>query len=162
MNCENDGIKAYPSLCFIVNPASHSGKGMKLWKQAEHILKEKNIPYEVFLSQKRGDIAAYARLLTESLKEDSERTLVMLGGDGTVNEALQGIQNFERVRLGVYSDRFQQRSGAGYGNQHGCGDCAWEHFKRYEGAPDGSGLCFLEGKRSRTKAIFPGELRDRI
>lgn len=100
MNSANEGIKTYPSLCFIVNPASHSGKGMKLWKQAEHILKEKNIPYEVFLSQKRGDIAAYARLLTESLKEDGERTLVMLGGDGTVNEALQGIQNFERVRLG--------------------------------------------------------------
>lgn len=100
MNCENETARAYPSLCFIVNPASHSGKGMKLWKQAEHILKERDVSYEVFLSQRRGDIAAYAKLLTESLKEGEERTLVMLGGDGTVNEALQGIQDFERVRLG--------------------------------------------------------------
>lgn len=100
MNCENEMIQTYPSLCFIVNPASHSGKGMKLWKRVEHILKEQSVSYEGFLSQKRGDIAAFAKLLTESLKEGEERTLVMLGGDGTVNEALQGIQNFEQVRLG--------------------------------------------------------------
>lgn len=100
MNGDGEMARAYPSLCFIVNPASHSGKGMKLWKRAEHILKERNVSYEAFLSQKRGDIADFAKLLTASLEEGEERTLVMLGGDGTVNEALQGIQNWERVRLG--------------------------------------------------------------
>lgn len=100
MNCEKEATPVYASLCFIVNPASHSGKGLKLWKQAEHILKEQGVSYESFLSRRKGDIAAFARMLTGSLKEGEERTLVMLGGDGTVNEALQGIQDFEQVLLG--------------------------------------------------------------
>lgn len=99
MNCGNELTQEYPSLYFIVNPASHSGKGMSLWKQAEHILRERNVSYEVFLSQKRGDVASFAKMLTES-PQGKDRTLVVLGGDGTVNEALQGVQNFECVRLG--------------------------------------------------------------
>ena len=31
---------------FIVNPASSSGKGMRLWEQAEAILREREIEYE--------------------------------------------------------------------------------------------------------------------
>lgn len=100
MNCAKEATSGHSSLCFIVNPASHSGKGLKLWKQTEHILKEQNVSYESFLSQKKGDIAAFAKMLTESLQEGEERTLVMLGGDGTFNEALQGIRDFEKVRLG--------------------------------------------------------------
>ncbi len=87
-------------LVFIVNPAAHSGKGRKLWEQAEHILKERGVSYEGFLSEKKGDIAVIAERLTASLGTGEERTLILLGGDGTVNEALQGIRDFDRVLLG--------------------------------------------------------------
>lgn len=87
-------------LFFIVNPASHSGKGMELWKRTEDILKQRQVSYEAFLSQKRGDIAEIAGCLTSGPEAGEERTLVILGGDGSVNEALQGIRNFEQVRLG--------------------------------------------------------------
>lgn len=100
MDCGHGAADGHSSLCFLVNPASHSGKGMNLWRQAEHILKGRGASYEAFLSRQRGDIEAFARMLTEALDERTERTIVILGGDGTVNEALQGIQNFEQVRLG--------------------------------------------------------------
>ena len=87
-------------LAFIVNPAAHSGKGKKLWEQAEHILNGRGVSYEGFLSGKKGDIEAIAKRLTDGLSDGEERTIVLLGGDGTVNEALQGIRDFDRVRLG--------------------------------------------------------------
>ncbi len=100
MNDKEETAVGRNTLFFIVNPASHSGKGMSLWKKTEAILKAKNVPYKVYLSEKRGDIAILTRRLTASLKEGEERTLVMLGGDGTVNEGLQGIRNFAQIRLG--------------------------------------------------------------
>ncbi|MBR2950260.1 MAG: YegS/Rv2252/BmrU family lipid kinase [Lachnospiraceae bacterium] len=84
---------------FIVNPASHSGMGMQLWKQAEAVLQEKKVPYQVFFSEKSGDITLLAKRLTSGLKDGEERSLVVLGGDGTVNEAVNGIADFEKVRF---------------------------------------------------------------
>lgn len=100
MKCEGEGAGRENPLYFIVNPAAHSGAGMKIWKRAESILKAEGISYEVRFSQRRGDMAAFARQLTSSLQEGEERTLVVLGGDGSVNETLQGIEHFEQVRLG--------------------------------------------------------------
>ena len=87
-------------LFFVVNPASHSGKGMKLWKRVKGLLSDQGISHEVRFSKKQGDIARIVRTLTSSLPKGQERTLVILGGDGTVNEALQGLVHPERVRLG--------------------------------------------------------------
>lgn len=100
MNDDRKAAGRNISLYFIVNPASHSGKGLELWNRAETVLKQRQICYEAFLSQKRGDIAEAAERLTSALEAEEERTLVILGGDGSVNEALQGIRNFEQVRLG--------------------------------------------------------------
>lgn len=94
------GMCAEPELFFIINPASHSGKGLRLWQKAEALLRSQGIVYEAFFSERRGDIARIARQLTVSLQDGGERTIVILGGDGSVNEALQGLENFERVRLG--------------------------------------------------------------
>ena len=35
-----------------------------------------------------------------NVSEGAERFLIVLGGDGTLNEAIQGMQHFEQVRLG--------------------------------------------------------------
>lgn len=99
MHCVNQAAGGEALLHFMVNPASHSGRGMHLWKQIEQILLEKGTAYEVHFSQKAGDMGEIARKLTENLTEGQECSLVVLGGDGTVNEALQGICNFERVRF---------------------------------------------------------------
>lgn len=86
-------------LHFMVNPVSHSGHGMRLWETVEKTLQEKQVAYQVHFSQKVGDMAEIARTLTQDLEEGQECSLVVLGGDGTVNEAIQGICNFERVRF---------------------------------------------------------------
>ena len=85
---------------FVVNPASHSGKGKQLWDRVEEILKAQKTAYEAYFSTKSGEIAQIVRHILTVLYPEGPVMLVILGGDGTVNEALQGIVDFERVRVG--------------------------------------------------------------
>lgn len=85
---------------FLVNPASRSGQGQKYWEQLKPVLDEKKISYEVHFSKKTGDITRLAEKFTSGLKEQNREVhIVALGGDGTANEAVQGILDFERTRF---------------------------------------------------------------
>ncbi len=87
----------------IINPASRSGKGARLWADIEPMLKEKNIPYQSHFSKETGHVSELVRKLSSSvLKEGSAETLklIVLGGDGTINEALQGVTDFDRTQIG--------------------------------------------------------------
>lgn len=84
----------------IINPASRSWKGLRIWKkQIEPLLQSKAIPYRSYFSEKAGDVA---KLAADILASDGTRplTLIILGGDGTINEALQGISDTEGIILG--------------------------------------------------------------
>lgn len=75
----------------IVNPASKSGRGAKIWALLEPVLQEKNIPYKVFFSKESGHVIKIVSSLTCNLtaSDDAEvLKLIVLGGDGTLNEVL--------------------------------------------------------------------------
>ena len=77
---------------FIVNPASRSGKGQKLWdKTIEPALKKRGIKYKVHFSKKPGDLTRLAKELTSDSTAKEPAHIVVVGGDGTVNETLQGM-----------------------------------------------------------------------
>ncbi len=83
----------------IINPASRSGKGLKLWKEVvEPALHKEGVTYRSYFSREAGDVANLARMITEKTSEC--QNLIILGGDGTVNEALQGIEDPSRVTIG--------------------------------------------------------------
>lgn len=85
---------------FIINPVSCSGRGKKYWQLLEQHLKEKNIDYCYYLSDHPGHVTEIVREITSSLKDEAEDVhLVVLGGDGTVNEAIAGICNFKKTKL---------------------------------------------------------------
>lgn len=84
----------------IVNPASRSGKGHKIWKeQVEPALNRGGVAFRSHFSQKAGDVAKIAADILASAETFPLR-LIILGGDGTVNEALQGIPDPSQVILG--------------------------------------------------------------
>ena len=85
---------------FIVNPVSRSGKGLKLWQQQiEPELKTQNIEYSVEFSKERGDATNIVAKISSAAKNESNCIIVILGGDGTVNDAVQGIKDFENTTL---------------------------------------------------------------
>jgi len=86
---------------FIVNPASRSGQGAKYWKIVKEYLDTHQLAYEAHISNHCGHVAELMKELTMNLSDDSDSiTVIILGGDGTVNEALQGIMRFDKLFLG--------------------------------------------------------------
>ena len=81
----------------ILNPAGASGKTEKLWGKYERLFKKSGNEYTLHKSTKEKGIGDIVRELTSS---GVERRLVVIGGDGTLNEALNGIADFEHTALG--------------------------------------------------------------
>lgn len=85
---------------FIVNPVSRSGKGLKLWQnKIEPKLKKHGAEYSVEFSRNRGDVTQIVERLSSAAKNEDKCILVILGGDGTLNDAVQGIKDFESTTL---------------------------------------------------------------
>ncbi len=100
----------------IINPASRSGLGKRLWTETvKPALDKREIAYQAYFSEKPGDVAVLSKKITDSYIKTGETgdasnaesvsirdacKLIILGGDGTVNEALQGISSNAQVIVG--------------------------------------------------------------
>lgn len=82
---------------FIVNPNARSGLGVRVWSEVENILKTRNVSYQVYLTKYQRHAT---RVVREITADGKEHTLIVLGGDGTVNEVLNGIEKLAKVTLG--------------------------------------------------------------
>ena len=82
---------------FIVNPNARSGLGKSVWKDLETILRREHITYRVHFTKYQKHATQIVREITG---DGEEHTLVALGGDGTVNEVVNGIVNFDKTILG--------------------------------------------------------------
>ena len=84
---------------FLVNPASHSGKTKPFYEQTIlPILEREQVVFKTFFSQSPGDLTQLTHRLIEKSKDSL--TIILIGGDGSINEVLQGIQDFSKVTLG--------------------------------------------------------------
>ena len=62
--------KVFPMYHIIINPASRSGKGLKIWKsQIEPALLRDNVPYRPYFSERAGDVARLAAEITAHASE---------------------------------------------------------------------------------------------
>lgn len=86
-------------LYFIVNRCAGTGKGEEVWKLAKKCLKESVIDYKAYETKYEGHATKIATKLCE-LPVDKV-AIVVVGGDGTINEVLNGITDFQKVQLGV-------------------------------------------------------------
>lgn len=88
-------------LFFIINPASKSGKGIAIWKEIKPYLQEKGLDFKAYKTTIEKNTTYYVNHIAEKYDE-GELKIFILGGDGTINEALQGIpeNDFERIIIG--------------------------------------------------------------
>lgn len=93
-------------LYFIVNPDSGGGRGYQVWKNLERKLENKKIEYRAFLTAAPGDAVSIAEKFTvpDSLPKPEETDglmkIIAVGGDGTINEVLNGLHLSDRIVLG--------------------------------------------------------------
>lgn len=97
------------TLAFIVNPAS--GKGRKIFNQFKHKL---TIPYRTYITSYSGHAT---KIVKHLVKEEKITLIIVVGGDGTIHEVLNGIGT-HAITLGVIKN--------GSGNDYG------RYFKTFE------------------------------
>jgi YegS/Rv2252/BmrU family lipid kinase len=71
----------------IVNPNAGNGKGRKDWNRIADILKKNGIRFKVKPTERKG----HATELTRELIAGGFRKIISIGGDGTLNEIINGI-----------------------------------------------------------------------
>jgi YegS/Rv2252/BmrU family lipid kinase len=79
---------------FVVNPASANGSTGRRWPEIAHQAAEAGLLGPALLSDGPGEIAELARRACA----DGARLVVAVGGDGTVNEAVNGLLAVEPER----------------------------------------------------------------
>jgi YegS/Rv2252/BmrU family lipid kinase len=71
----------------IVNPNAGNGKGKKDWDKIASLLKRENLPFTVKFTEKKG----HAIKLTLDGIGSGFRRIMTVGGDGTLNEVVNGV-----------------------------------------------------------------------
>jgi diacylglycerol kinase (ATP) len=94
----------------VANPSSGGGKVRKRWAEIERKLTENGIDFTVHFTKKRGDATA---IVKNALLTEGGRNIIGLGGDGTLNEIINGI--FQQTVVEPSSIRFTMYA-AGTGN----------------------------------------------
>ena len=84
---------------FIVNYTGGSGNARRTWNKVHYLLNEKNIEYKAYVTKKPG----HAKKLAEKISsfEDEDIRLIVVGGDGTINEVLNGVKDLSKIRFGI-------------------------------------------------------------
>lgn len=86
----------------IVNPAGAGGKTLKYFRKSIlPLFADSN--YEIHFSSKTKGVSEIVSSLTDTaaIGEDSFVNLVIVGGDGTMNDVVNGIRDFKHTRVGL-------------------------------------------------------------
>ena len=102
----------------IVNNGAGTGSAVAVWKETKEYLQENGISYNAYLTRYEKHAVKLAGQICGKIPQGPIYLLVV-GGDGTINEVLNGITDFDRVRLGVIppgsgNDCQKSRNPSGY------------------------------------------------
>jgi YegS/Rv2252/BmrU family lipid kinase len=126
----------------VVNPAAAGGRAGRHWPKISRELRDAIGDFDSALTEKSGD----ATRLVRSAVADGAKTIIAMGGDGTINEAVNGICGGENAPANDVTLGFVM-----YGTG---GD-----FRRSFDIPKGVSAAIERLKSGRTQVIDLGRLR---
>ena len=86
----------------IYNPKAGTRKTQKKWNKIRAYMEEKGVMFDYLQSEGYGSVERLARMLANN----GYQTIVVVGGDGAINDAVNGImtstaENKEQIALGI-------------------------------------------------------------
>jgi YegS/Rv2252/BmrU family lipid kinase len=84
---------------FIVNINSRTGKAKRIWEDLQEELDRREIGYAVHITKYAGHAIDIARKLVKSYDGEPIK-IIVLGGDGTFNEVINGARDFDKIEIG--------------------------------------------------------------
>ncbi len=82
---------------FIVNPEAGSGKAKKYAEKVNEMITIFGIDAEIVFTTHKG----HASQIAQDFSDKGFVNIVAVGGDGTINEIVQGVINTENITLGI-------------------------------------------------------------
>ena len=86
----------------IVNPNCGSGHGNRKWLNLKELLDLAKMTYIVYKTKSAKDVTRYTRKTTDKSLYENKATanhLLLLGGDGTLNHCINGIDDLEHTTI---------------------------------------------------------------
>lgn len=83
---------------FIVNLNSRTGKARKIWEELKAELERREVEYALHETKYAGHAIEISRRLVRD--EEAPVKIVVLGGDGTFNEVINGVRDFDKIEIG--------------------------------------------------------------
>ncbi|WP_179395294.1 diacylglycerol/lipid kinase family protein [Lacticaseibacillus absianus] len=84
----------------IFNPAAGSGTSVATFKAVRQVLDDRQLPYEIRVSRYSGHAVQLARQIG-SFNTHDHAVLMVIGGDGTLNQAITGLRETKQQELPV-------------------------------------------------------------
>lgn len=83
---------------FIVNLNSRTGKARRIWEELRCELEHREVAFAFHETKYAGHAIEISRKLVKNANEVVK--IVVLGGDGTFNEVINGARNFQKIEVG--------------------------------------------------------------
>ena len=140
---------------FIVNPSAGAGRGYRIWKRLEHQLEMNSQEYRVFFTEHQGDAAEIARALTA--EKDEAKVIVIVGGEGTYNEVLNGVSFRGLLTFGYVPAGFRNALSKGFQSSG-----RWTVRRGGSFTRNITGCWTMALSRSETRKIGRASCRERV
>ncbi|WP_121663094.1 diacylglycerol/lipid kinase family protein [Metabacillus litoralis] len=90
-------------LFLIIHQESGYGRGSKIWKKVKKELEKRKVSFRSFYTEYPGHAEALARQIA-TIQDYRLKTVIGIGGEGTINEIVNGLSSFDKIQMGfIYS-----------------------------------------------------------